>query len=239
MSRARWAAVAVVLLASTAASAQIGSGISGVVRDTSGAVLPGVTVEVASPVLIEGSRSTITDSGGQYQIIDLRPGDYTVTFTLPGFRTVRREGIRLTAAFTATVNTELQVGAARRVDHRLRAIAAGRRPRVGLAVGDVARDARHDSNRQGSVRGRTAHSRRHHQHARRRRHADHAAADAAGARVVQQRQRVHGRQRADSAHRLRRQSDRLLFQRRPDGRDLATRPARCLRNRRSAACRST
>ena len=73
-------------------------------------VLPGVTVEVASPVLIEGSRSTITDSDGQYQMIDLRPGDYTVTFTLPGFRAVRREGIRLTAAFTATVNTELQVG---------------------------------------------------------------------------------------------------------------------------------
>jgi hypothetical protein len=102
--------VAAVLFMTTAASAQIGSGISGVVRDTSGAVLPGVTVEVASPVLIEGSRSTITDSGGQYQVIDLRPGDYTVTFTLPGFRAVRREGIRLTAAFTATVNTELQVG---------------------------------------------------------------------------------------------------------------------------------
>jgi hypothetical protein len=102
--------LAVALLMATMASAQIGSGISGVVRDTSGAVLPGVTVEVASPVLIEGSRSTITDSGGQYQVIDLRPGDYTVTFTLPGFRTVRREGIRLTAAFTATVNTELQVG---------------------------------------------------------------------------------------------------------------------------------
>ena len=73
-------------------------------------VLPGVTVEAASPVLIEGSRSTVTDSNGQYQIIDLRPGDYTVTFTLAGFRTVKREGIRLSAAFTATVNTELQVG---------------------------------------------------------------------------------------------------------------------------------
>ena len=70
----------VVLLITDAALAQIGSGISGVVRDSSGAVLPGVTVEAASPVLIEGSRSTVTDSNGQYQIIDLRPGDYTVTF---------------------------------------------------------------------------------------------------------------------------------------------------------------
>ncbi len=100
----------VVLLASTAASAQIGSGISGVVRDPSGGVLPGVVVEVASAALIEGSRSSVTDSNGQYQIIDLRPGDYTVTFTLAGFKTVRREGIRLTAAFTATVNSDLQVG---------------------------------------------------------------------------------------------------------------------------------
>jgi hypothetical protein len=101
---------AVVLLAATAAFAQIGSGISGVVRDPSGGVLPGVVVEAASPALIEGSRSTVTDANGQYQIIDLRPGDYTVTFTLAGFKTVRREGIRLAAAFTATVNTDLQVG---------------------------------------------------------------------------------------------------------------------------------
>ena len=101
---------AVMLLASTTAFAQIGSGISGVVRDPSGGVLPGVVVGVASPVLIEGSRSTVTDNNGQYQIIDLRPGDYTVTFALSGFKTVRREGIRLAAAFTATVNTELQVG---------------------------------------------------------------------------------------------------------------------------------
>jgi hypothetical protein len=99
-----------VLMTPAAALAQIGSGISGVVRDSSGAVLPGVTVEAASAVLIEGSRTTMTDSSGQYQIIDLRPGDYVVTFTLPGFRTVRREGIRLAAAFTATVNTDLQVG---------------------------------------------------------------------------------------------------------------------------------
>ena len=76
----------VLLLMTDAALAQIGSGISGVVRDSSGAVLPGVTVEAASPVLIEGSRSTVTDSNGQYQITDLRPGEYTVTFTHHGLQ---------------------------------------------------------------------------------------------------------------------------------------------------------
>src|SRR3954465_1181753 len=93
-------AVAIVLLARTA-SAQ--SGIAGVVRDTSGAVLPGVTVEAASPVLIEKVRTTATDNDGTYRILDLRPGTYTVTFALAGFTTVRREAIELPGAFTATV----------------------------------------------------------------------------------------------------------------------------------------
>jgi hypothetical protein len=102
--------VLMMLVAVPGAHAQIGSGISGAARDASGGVLPGVTVTAASPVLIEGSRSTVTDANGQFQIIDLRPGEYVVTFTLPGFRTVRREGIRLTAAFTATITAELAVG---------------------------------------------------------------------------------------------------------------------------------
>jgi hypothetical protein len=94
------------------ALAQVESGtIAGVVRDTSGAVLPGVTVEASSPQLIEKVRSVITDGEGLYQIVSLRPGTYTVTFTLTGFNTFRREGIQLTAAFTATVNAELRVGA--------------------------------------------------------------------------------------------------------------------------------
>src|SRR6187455_769939 len=84
--------------------------ITGVVRDASGAVLPGVTVEAASPVLIEKLRSATTDGSGQYRIIDLRPGLYDVSFQLPGFSTVRREGIELTGALTATVNTDLRVG---------------------------------------------------------------------------------------------------------------------------------
>ena len=84
--------------------------IAGVVRDPSGAVMPGVTVEAASPALIERVRAVTTDSQGLYRIVDLRPGTYTVTFTLPGFGTVKREGITLTTGFTANVNAELKVG---------------------------------------------------------------------------------------------------------------------------------
>lgn len=91
-------------------SAQVASGLSGVARDSSGAVLPGVTVSASSPSIIEGTRTTVTDRNGQYQITDLRPGEYVVAFTLTGFKTVRRERIVLTAAFTATVNTDMQVG---------------------------------------------------------------------------------------------------------------------------------
>src|SRR4051812_7217493 len=85
--------------------------IAGVVKDASGAVLPGVTVEASSPALIEKSRTAVTDGTGTYRIVDLRPGTYTVTFSLAGFNTVKREGIELTGSFTATLNTELRVGA--------------------------------------------------------------------------------------------------------------------------------
>src|SRR5439155_17456515 len=103
-----------VLLASvglipTAALAQ--AVIAGTVRDSSGGVLPGVTVEAASPALIEKVRSAASDGTGQYRIEDLRPGVYTVTFTLQGFNTFKREGIELTGSFTAQVNAELKVGA--------------------------------------------------------------------------------------------------------------------------------
>jgi hypothetical protein len=92
------------------AQGQSGS-IAGMVKDSSGAVLPGVTVEVASPALIEKVRTAVTDGQGAYKIIDLGPGTYSVTFTLTGFSTVKREGIELTAAFTAPVNAEMKVGA--------------------------------------------------------------------------------------------------------------------------------
>jgi hypothetical protein len=85
--------------------------IAGVVRDSSGAVLPGVTVEAASPALIEKVRTVVTDGAGQYRIIELRPGAYSVTFILPGFSTVKREGIELQGTFVATVNAEMRVGA--------------------------------------------------------------------------------------------------------------------------------
>src|SRR2546430_7861747 len=91
------------LLCAQVTWAQQVSGIAGLVRDTTGAVLPGVTVEAASPVLIEKVRTALTDDNGRYNIIDLRPGIYTVTFTLPGFSTIRRDEVVLTAGFTATV----------------------------------------------------------------------------------------------------------------------------------------
>ncbi len=87
------------------------SAINGTVRDTSGAVLPGVTVEASSPALIEKVRSAVTNDSGQYSIVDLRPGVYKVTFTLTGFSTLVRDGLQLPADFTATVNGDLRVGA--------------------------------------------------------------------------------------------------------------------------------
>ena len=83
--------------------------IAGVARDSSGAVLPGVTVEAASPALIEKVRTTVTDERGQYRLSELRPGVYTVTFSLAGFATVKNEGLELRTNFTATVDAELKV----------------------------------------------------------------------------------------------------------------------------------
>ena len=98
------------LLSAAVVWAQQTSSIAGVVRDTTGAVLPGVTVEASSPALIEKSRSVVTDAQGLYKIVDLRPGDYSVTFTLTWFGTVKRHGLELTTGVTATVNADLCVG---------------------------------------------------------------------------------------------------------------------------------
>jgi hypothetical protein len=106
----RIAALALLVLAPTAVFGQTGT-IAGSVRDSTGAVLPGVTVEASSPALIEKVRTATTDGEGQYKIVDLRPGTYAVTFTLPGFSTMKRDGIELSAAFTANVSVEMRVGA--------------------------------------------------------------------------------------------------------------------------------
>ena len=105
---AMWAFVCVATVP-TLAHAQ--ASITGVVRDSSGGVLPGVTVEASSPALIEKVRSVVTDSGGIYRVVDLRPGTYSVSFTLPGFNVVKQDGIQLTGTFVATVTADLRVGA--------------------------------------------------------------------------------------------------------------------------------
>src|SRR3954467_11025893 len=84
--------------------------ITGTVKDASGAVLPGVTVESSSDALIEKVRTAITDGSGQYRIVDLRAGTYAVAFSLTGFSSIKREGIELTGSFTATVNADMKVG---------------------------------------------------------------------------------------------------------------------------------
>jgi hypothetical protein len=111
--KAKWlAAVAVAIgaLVATPSTALAQSAIAGLVRDTTGAVLPGVQVEASSDVLIEKTRSAVSDGEGRYQIIDLRPGTYVVTFTLQGFNTFRREGLDLPSNFTMTVNADMRIG---------------------------------------------------------------------------------------------------------------------------------
>jgi hypothetical protein len=108
-STVRCIAVLALVLTPVIASAQT-SAISGTVKDASGGVLPGVTVEVSSPALIEKTRSTVTSGDGAYSILALRPGVYSVKFELPGFAIVVREGVELTSDFTATINTDLKVG---------------------------------------------------------------------------------------------------------------------------------
>jgi hypothetical protein len=106
------AKIAVVLactvLVPAAALAQ--GSITGVVKDTSGAVMPGVTVEASSPALIEKTRETVTDTAGLYRIVDLRPGTYTVTFSLAGFNAIKRDGIEISGSATLTIPIELRVG---------------------------------------------------------------------------------------------------------------------------------
>src|SRR5262245_35553985 len=103
-------AVGFVLLSSAAGAAAQEASIAGTVRDGSGAVLPGVAVEASSPVLIEKVRAATSDGSGQYRITNLLPGLYTVTFSLPGFSTLRREGVEVASEGTVPINADMKVG---------------------------------------------------------------------------------------------------------------------------------
>ena len=110
----RWAwssaIAAIVALMLLPASAEAQASLAGVARDSSGAVLPGVTVEAASSVLIEKVRTAVTDGSGQYRVTELPPGTYTVTFTLPGFSTVRREEVNVGGVGVITINADMRIG---------------------------------------------------------------------------------------------------------------------------------
>src|SRR5262245_7585482 len=103
------AVLSAVFLLPVSAYAQQAS-ISGVIRDASGGVLPGVSVEATSPVLTEKVRSVVTDGTGQYRIVELPPGTYSVTYSLQGFNVIKREGVILTGSLTAAIDVELRVG---------------------------------------------------------------------------------------------------------------------------------
>ena len=109
--RRSFTVVAALVGLSFASSVAVAQTITGLVSDNTGGILPGVTVDASSPALIEGNRVAFTDGAGRYTLIDLRPGLYNLTFSLPGFSTVVVEGQELPANFTATVNAELSVGA--------------------------------------------------------------------------------------------------------------------------------
>ena len=108
--RMRCGSALTLLMLLVPAGAWAQASLTGTVRDSSGAVLPGVTVEAGSDALIEKTRTAVTDGGGQYRIVDLPAGSYRATFTLAGFATVVRDGISLSGAFTATINVDLRVG---------------------------------------------------------------------------------------------------------------------------------
>src|SRR6187399_3597401 len=98
----RFLVLLAVLLTPTLAHAQ--ATVAGTVRDASGAVLPGVSVEAASAALIEKVRSAVTDSTGQYRITELPPGTYAVTFSLSGFTTLRRDPVTVSGSGVIPIN---------------------------------------------------------------------------------------------------------------------------------------
>ncbi len=151
-------ALTVLCLVPTAAFAQ--STFTGVVKDDTGAVLPGVTVEASSPALIEKSKATVTDGSGAYRLVDLRPGVYTVTFSLEGFSTVKREGIELTSDFTMTLNSEMKIGGPSGNADRLGCSPGRGRAEHDQVPGALARRARRGADRPDDSGDGAAHHRR-------------------------------------------------------------------------------
>ena len=154
------------LLLPVSASAQ--STIAGLVTDTTGSILPGVTVEAASPALIEKVRTAVTDGQGRYSIVDLRPGIYTVTFTLTGFSTVMRDGVEVASNTNVPINAELRRRFAGGDHHGLRPVAGRRRADHGAAASADARRTRRDSDVAELSADRVAHAGRQDERARRR-----------------------------------------------------------------------
>ncbi len=110
MRKCLWGVLLVAVATLLPSTAWAQASIAGSTRDTSGAALPGVTVEATSPALIEKVRTTVSDERGLYRIVNLPPGTYTVTFALPGFNQVKREAVELTGSFTAQIDAEMAVG---------------------------------------------------------------------------------------------------------------------------------
>src|SRR3954463_1388964 len=105
-----WKAVLLAAIVLLPSLARAQGTLTGTVRDESGGVLPGVTVEASSPVLIEKVRTALTDGAGQYRITGLNPGTYSLTFRLSGFNFVKREGIELSGTATLTIPIDMRVG---------------------------------------------------------------------------------------------------------------------------------
>jgi hypothetical protein len=138
MNRVRRIVIVLVAVSALPASAFAQATLSGVVKDISGGVLPGTTVEVSSPALIEKTRTAVSDATGQYRLTELPPGTYAVTFTLTGFNTVRREGVEVTGAGVITINADMKVGS---VSETI--TVTGETPVVGVQKRDAAGGAEH------------------------------------------------------------------------------------------------
>ena len=190
------------------------SGIAGVVKDPSGAVMPGVTVEASSPALIEQVRTVTTDTQGQYKIVDLRPGTYTVTFTLPGFSTVKREGIELPATFARRSASNCASARSRRPS-RCPARAPSSIPRTSSAVRSITQGHhRRDADVEELVDDRRDDRRRQQQPERRRRIGRRAPESAQGARRLVQRPHRPARRDHERQHGVQLLVHRHLDQRR-------------------------